>query len=68
MIRLERDMSDVIALDQAFFFLGKRQECHPNFLQSTAFVISVYTRVIGFTSGEVQHTLHLVHIKNRYVV
>ena len=66
-------MSDVIALDQLMspFLLGKRQEYRPNFPQNTVFQYTFqYTRVTSWclTSGEVQHAIGLVYIKNRYLV
>ena len=70
---LEGDVSDVIALDQLTspFSPRKATRMSPYFPQNTVFQYTFqYTRVISWclTSGEVQHAIRLVCIKNRYVV
>ena len=72
-ITLEGNVSNVIALDQpkSLFHLGKRQECHPNFPQSSVFVISNLRTChqlkfdLGRSSTRYPSGLHK---KNRYVV
>ena len=71
---LEGDMSDVIALDQLTSPFSPRKATKMSPLFSAKYgvsiYISIYTRVISWylTSGEVQHAIRLVYIKNRYVV
>ena len=67
-------MSDVIALDQLTspFSPLKVTRMSPQFSAKygVSIHISIHTSVISWclTSGEVQHAIRLVYIKNRYVV
>ena len=67
-------MSDVIALDQLTSPFSPRKATRMSPIFSAKYgvsiYISIYTRVISWclTSGEVQHAIRLVYIKNRFVV
>ena len=57
--------------DVAFFSSESDKNVALNFPQNTVFQYTFqYTHVISWclTSGEVQHTIRLVYIKNQYVV
>ena len=66
---LEGDVSDIVALDQPTFAVFT-SESDKNvaliFRKVRYFSFQIYTRVISssLTSGEVQHAIHLVYIKN----
>ena len=63
-------MSVVIALDQLTSPFSRRKATRMALLFSAKYSFSIYTHVISWclTSGEVQHAIHLVFIKNRYVL
>ena len=71
---LEGDVSDVIALDQLTPPFSPRKAIKMLPLFSAKYgvstYISMYTRVISWclTSGQVQHAVRLVYIKNQYMV
>ena len=72
-ITLEGDMSDVIALDQptSHFFTSESDKKDAQIFRKVRYLsFPIYTCVISLslTSGEVQHPICLVYIKNRYVV
>ena len=66
-------MSDVIALDQptSLFFTSESDKIVTIIFRKVRYLsFPIYTRVnsSSLTSGEVQHAIHLVYIKNRNAV